>query len=309
MIPILSYVDSELLAQQPVSRSALAALQSGALNGDPVCAEWLDKHMISLGVYLAMELSREHQLDRAHVLACVDVQQLRELGFARSFSEWGDEQVHVDLVRRYVRQVIDRLYVITCDGVYVERQAYQRTAAVLCGQQDAHRNAPNAAALAPAASVTEDTARAVYRHEAWKHGQEAMQARDAQRLHRLKEIIRDSDMDVLRKLDFLETLVRMPRQRRAFFEALYGADDGIPKPVGEVAGLFSMTPEEAQSLLQTELNRHHVHYRSCVTQDSHYDLMEELKAFLLQNEENRRAYQAYRASLKARRRNRREYVD
>lgn len=309
MISLMACDYQELLTQQPVSRSALATLQNGALNGDSICSVWFRKHMISLGAYLALESTKKHHMDQEYVLAHIDADNLEKIGFSRSFSEWGDENVHIDIVQRYIQQVVDMLYVKTHDDVYIEKKAYQNTANVWTQWVAVHQKAPSAGELVLAAGVTEEIAAAVQRNETWKKEQEERRKKEEQRLHKLKEIIRDSDMPFSKKLDFLESLVRMPKQMRPFFYALYGVDDGIPKSIEEIAELFSMTPGEAQTHFQKVISLHHIHYRSCVTQDRYYDLMEELRDFLLENEENKREYQKHKESVKSRSSKLKEYID
>ena len=294
MNSLLSCDYQELLAQQPVSRSAMATLQHGALTDEPVCQEYFRKNMISLGAYLALQRIDKNHLDRNLVLENINADHLEELGFRKSFSEWGNEQIHIEIVSEYIDQVINDLYVKTHDGVYIERNTYQHVSALRAQWRVEHGEDPTAPELSQAAGVSYDIAETVGKNERWKKERDELREKEAKRFQRLKEIIRDKeDMSFWDKLDFLETLTRMPKKMRPFFYALYGVDDGIPKPIEQIAGQFMMKPDQAKQDYQEMLEIHHCHYVSCVTQDPYYDLMVELKDFLIENEKNKKVYQAY----------------
>ena len=305
----------ELLGQQPVSRSAMASLQQGALNEEPVSQEYFRKHLISLGAYLALQRIEQDHLDPNTVLAHIDADQLEELGFRRSFSEWGNERIHIEIVSGYIQQVINDLYIKTQDGIYIEKKMYQRTADAWARWRAEHQDEdPSAEELSAATGVPNGIVDAVGRNERWKKEQEALREQDARRLQRLKEIIRDrEDLSFWVKLDFLETLVRMRDGKRDFFYALYGVDDGIEKSPEQIAGSFKMTPEEAMQYYLEMLGRRHPHSITCVSKDDYYDLMIELREFLIENEENRKVFEAWceREQEKSRQRQKKrwDYLD
>lgn len=294
MTPLIKCDYQELLHQQPVSRSCIAVLQNGAVKDDPVCLEWFRKNMISLGAYIALQTIQDEHLDRDYVLAHIDADYLNELGFRRSFSEWGNENIHIEIVTKYIQDVIVELYIKTYDGVNVEKTMYRHTADALKQWREGRKEDPSADELAWFASVAPEVARAVIANEAHEHEMEEKRKKEEDRFRRLKEAIRDSkDLSFQKKLDFLETLVRMPPKIRPFFYDLYGIDDGKLKTVEEIAGRYLMTPEQAEEYYQEMFNKHHRHYITCVRQDSHFDLMLELMDFLIENEQNRKGYEEY----------------